>query len=941
MALCAAALLAVLALSHPALSQVPEDEITVNAFSFADDQHGLAVGEAGLILSTDDGGLSWRRRALSVTAPLLAVAHADPRVAYAVGGSNLGAGGGSIGLILKTADGGLSWQTVGKAGPCNWGVAASGRSVMVWRQPDSETPSGLLLSCDAGKSWQVLNGRLAALPLAVHWSDQDSGLLVAADGTGWRWGKKEKEGKEEKDQVTLLESQTPAGHAVSATIIDPQTWIVALETGDLVRTADSGHTWRPVAADGPAGGSGVRAFSFLSPTEGWFAGVGPGGIQYTTDGGRKWKRTGPSPAGPLRAVHFADSWNGVAAGPFGTIYRTTDGGGAWTCVRGAPRRAALWVTAPWNSAGDWPLVSMLCGDRGYRTLLWAVTNPSGEPLVVAERHLRDAAWALTGVEALVLARVGSTRIDAAPGFELPAAMPHGAFAGGDPSGTAAVLAEAVRRWRPVVVLSPSPKAEDAEEAFAGRVAEMATAAENRPAAAAVRRWIADPRNETGSRLPMADSEYEIAVNPLAPSENFGICHAVRGLMAAELVRLWPAPLAEALGYTRPGAKKPAREPLALLADLGQADAETRRSVGPAAPISLEQRMGWEHETREFYQQWRANLSRGDFGAALRLAGALDQVQSELQLPQVCLAELGRRAAIGGDRAVTEQALTAVLALGHPWGPRSTQCLLWLLDRQSSVEWSAGEMAPELPSRRPAPPANYAALLAALDQAASGLVQQPALAYQGYRYLAMRANVDSEALARIRRTLANSPELQPDSEIAADGILNQEVKLETWVQSGRQGEAPLAAVRLEMVKSGESGSGQPVDLGAGLNFKVRERTDGLILTFEAKTAKNWWITIDMDRDGRTWLAEPLTDEAPPAVTFLATAAAPLWVRHPGLWTREEKDGQLAVFFSYASLGGRPQRGTVWMVTLRKRILDGLRPAPPANLKNSGCFAVRFD
>jgi hypothetical protein len=161
-------------------------------------------------------------------------------------------------------------------------------------------------------------------------------------------------------------------------------------------------------------------------------------------------------------------------------------------------------------------------------------------------------------------------------------------------------------------------------------------------------------------------------------------------------------------------------------------------------------------------------------------------------------------------------------------------------------------------------------------------------------------------------------------------------MEGWIQAGRHGETPVAAVRLEAVPKE-----QTVELGPKLTVTVREDKVGLTLEFEAKAAQAAWVTIDMGRTGRTALAEPVTEAEEPRVTKQATAGSPLWVRNAALWTRTEKDGRIALRLDYKSLGGRPQRGTVWMVTVRRETMAGGRPEVWAELKNGGCWAVMFD
>jgi photosystem II stability/assembly factor-like uncharacterized protein len=912
------------------------EEFTVNAFAFSAGEKptALAVGENGLILASDDGGASWEQRRSGTAAHLAAVAFADELTAYAVGGGTLGAGNGSVGVILKADNGGLTWKPVGPSVTASgglatgrfWGVAARGSAVVAWCAPGPDVPSGMVLGSNGGKSWAALGGRVTALPVAARWTDDDGGYAITADGVGWQWS---------TSGVKRLEGQSPPGRLTAAQIVDGENWVAAIEGGGIWATKDGGRKWRATDGDAPLG---CRGFSFYESTEGWCNSVGPDGPRFTTNGGKTWKRPAELPPGPVRAVCFRDAWNGVAAGPFGTIYRTTDGGGTWKSVRGAPRRAGLIIFEPWGSVGDWPLVSMLCGDRGYRTLIWSATMPADESVIEAERKLRDAAEALDGSEAIVLGTERTARHDGSPGFVWPATLPHGEFAGKDPAGLRAVLMDAERSWRPTVVLSPSEKSEEPEEAFVGKAARHppwrgGETGEGHPAGVGaspsrmifvVWQWAADPRNAAGTRPAGAEGEYEVAVNPLAPSENFGASHAVRAVMAAQLVRQWPAPLAEALGYHRVSGKKAGPLALSLLEDLERGGEETRRAIPATAVYGLAQRADWERETAAFYTAMRAEVERGEFAAARQRTEVWGMPHLNFQLPQTVLMELARRAAVGGDARTANEIFLQATVLAAPWGPRRAEALEWVLDRQAAPEWP-------LAAEKSADP-----LLGGLDYGSMfdiflnklfpEVARRADLQFERYRWLAMQGKVDEAALKRARTA----------AEASDDAVFAATVQMETWIQGGRRGEIPVAAVSLS-----KGAVEQTVDLGPKMALAVREEAGGLTLEFDEKAAQGAWVTIDLGRTGRTALAEPVVEAEAPRVAKKATAGSPLWVRNAALWTRTEKDGKVVLRLGYAALGGRPQRGTVWLVTVRRETIPGLRPQVWAELKNGGCFAVMFD
>jgi photosystem II stability/assembly factor-like uncharacterized protein len=84
--------------------------------SFADDQHGWAVGHWGVILATADGGETWsiQRLAVEEDRPLFSVHFVDAQRGVAVG---------LWSLLLRTEDGGRNWSSVVLPTPPDGGKA--------------------------------------------------------------------------------------------------------------------------------------------------------------------------------------------------------------------------------------------------------------------------------------------------------------------------------------------------------------------------------------------------------------------------------------------------------------------------------------------------------------------------------------------------------------------------------------------------------------------------------------------------------------------------------------------------------------------------------------------------------------------------------------------------------------------------------------------------
>jgi photosystem II stability/assembly factor-like uncharacterized protein len=70
--------------------------------AFVDADHGVAVGEAGAIAVTEDGGQSWQARDPGTGEDLYGVSIADGQHGFAVGHG---------GVVLRTQDGGDTWQS--------------------------------------------------------------------------------------------------------------------------------------------------------------------------------------------------------------------------------------------------------------------------------------------------------------------------------------------------------------------------------------------------------------------------------------------------------------------------------------------------------------------------------------------------------------------------------------------------------------------------------------------------------------------------------------------------------------------------------------------------------------------------------------------------------------------------------------------------------------
>ena len=234
---------------------------------FVDTKHGWAVGTDGTVLSTVNGGSTWKAASISKDT-LTQVNFATPNNGWTV----------SIGQVHYTGSGGASWNLQHQAR----GMGKTSRGI-----------------------------------LGLHFADTMHGWAVGGKGTvlktengGGRW----------ENQRDLSNK-----HLWSVYFVDPaHGWIVG-EEGEILHTQDGGQRWVQQRSNVE---QHLFSVHFANLTHGWIVGTN-GLILHTADGGKTWVRQKTSVNLNLRDVAFRDEKRGWAVGEKGLILHTTDGGNTW------------------------------------------------------------------------------------------------------------------------------------------------------------------------------------------------------------------------------------------------------------------------------------------------------------------------------------------------------------------------------------------------------------------------------------------------------------------------------------------------------------------------------------------------------------------------------------------------------------------------------------
>ena len=298
---------------------IPLERI-LGRIALTDNGRGIAVGESGIVLTTDDAGATWTRRDSGTEAPLSGVALASDGRSIAVGMS---------GIVLTTDDAGATWtrRDSGMGVPLSgMGVPLSGMGV-----PLSDVAlandgrgivvgmSGIVLTTDdAGATWTRRDSGMG-VPLSDVALANDgrgivvgmSGIVLTTDDAGATW--------------TRRDSGTEAPLSGVALANDGRGIVVGM-SGIVLTTDDAGATWTRRDS-----GMGAHLYGVALANDGRGIAVGESGIVLTTDdAGATWTRRDSGMGAHLYGVALANDGRGIAVGESGIVLTTDDAGATWT-----------------------------------------------------------------------------------------------------------------------------------------------------------------------------------------------------------------------------------------------------------------------------------------------------------------------------------------------------------------------------------------------------------------------------------------------------------------------------------------------------------------------------------------------------------------------------------------------------------------------------------
>jgi photosystem II stability/assembly factor-like uncharacterized protein len=455
------------------------EDATLRAIHFVDAELGWAVGDAGVIWHTIDGGQNWERQSSGVRASLRSVYFHDPFNGWVVGREDVPGGTSSTGVLLYTMDGGVKWQRVlmGALPGLHAIHFVDAKTGYLLGEGGDVYPTGVFRTNDSGFTWKPLSGPRCPSWLAGGFT-REGGVLAGS------WNRL---ALVKKGRVSVLEHDPLGGRNLRG-LHRFANGAVAVGQGGLVlfNQGQDPSRWHFVRLGLPPGLQASWDFHAVHGVGHHLWAVGrPGSIAlHSPDLGRSWELVHTGQPLPLHAIHFLDDKTGWAAGELGTILATGDGGKTWRVQRRGGQRAA--VLAIHARPEDVPLgsVALLGGEKGYLSVGLCLTGPDPRVAPAEQAAAPDRFGE-------AFRQAGGTSAEMLWQFPLPSHLSRASRAdllaawqkvhgGRAPEQLLRQLVLALRMWRPAVILTddPSGSAGDVEALVAEAVSEACRQASN-------------------------------------------------------------------------------------------------------------------------------------------------------------------------------------------------------------------------------------------------------------------------------------------------------------------------------------------------------------------------------------------------------------------------------------------------------------------------------
>ena len=313
------------------------------AARFFDRLHGVAVGEFGNIVRTQDGGATWQTiQPQGSGQRLWDVEYADANTLF-LGGDN--------GAISRSTNAGVRWAPIQSGGAAVTHAFDATDAKHAWSGQDA---GEIAYTINGGRQWirAVVQGfDVFGKIMAVAFADNSHGWVGGNDaffgGSRGVLSHSTNGGKTWQQQLEISDFTFNGLETIDSLAAFAVGAFDFTGGGLVLRTTNGGASWddvTPISA-------GFRDVFFIDASTGWVLGSS---IYKTTDGGTTWTRQFGDSSSELDAISFFDALNGWATGFNNLVLHTTDGGQTWVMQNvGAPPVTAITGVTAVNSTTAW------------------------------------------------------------------------------------------------------------------------------------------------------------------------------------------------------------------------------------------------------------------------------------------------------------------------------------------------------------------------------------------------------------------------------------------------------------------------------------------------------------------------------------------------------------------------------------------------------------
>lgn len=344
-----------------------------------------AVGENGVILTSDDAGASLSESILPFPCSLTSVSFLTNQIGYVAGSQFDSHSGWQKAVLLKTLDGGKSWEDLatGPAIPGATTVAAAElppvsyirffdleQGVCITEKSRLAPQAEFYRTSDGGLSWTRL--RPAAKPDANSIPPEWSRATFTSAHQGILIGQQSATGTVIGDQLITL---SPARRSLQAILDvtmnrDGMGWMVG-DAASILKSIDGGLTWKTTdnAIDSDLAPI-CDLMSVCSKGSTVLIAGRPGNrILRSDDAGENWQAVSTSQTLPIHRLVFTGPESVVGIGAMGLVIRSEDRGQTWTTVRNPNYRASILSFCTDVPDVPLPLLTNLSSNEGFRSIV--------------------------------------------------------------------------------------------------------------------------------------------------------------------------------------------------------------------------------------------------------------------------------------------------------------------------------------------------------------------------------------------------------------------------------------------------------------------------------------------------------------------------------------------------------------------------------------------